>query len=167
MSDKKYKGPLPKSKPTKLERLLNKRVKGEKGPYKPKIGDLNEMGPIVTDTKTGEIVSGFKDGGAVRGMGKAYQGGKVKGYEDGGNVISDADAKALKKLKKFPSPSESGKAISDADAKRLRKMPIYKPEYGKSISDADFKKLRKYEDGGEVRGMGRAYQGKKRGCKIR
>ena len=74
MSDKKYKGPLPKSKPTKLERLLNKRVKGEKGPYKPKIGDLNEMGQIVTDTKTGEIVSGFKDGGAVRGMGAAYQG---------------------------------------------------------------------------------------------
>ena len=72
--DVKYKGPLPKSKPTKLERLLNKRVKGEKGPYKPKIGDLNEMGPIVTDTKTGEIVSGFKDGGAVRGMGAAYQG---------------------------------------------------------------------------------------------
>jgi len=73
-ASKKYKGPLPKSKPNKLERLLNKRVKGEKGPYKPKIGDLNEMGPIVTDTKTGEIVSGFKDGGAVRGMGAAYQG---------------------------------------------------------------------------------------------
>jgi len=74
MSGKKYKGPLPKSKPNKLERLLNKRVKGEKGPYKPKIGDLNEMGPIVTDTKTGEIVSGFTDGGDVRGMGAAYQG---------------------------------------------------------------------------------------------
>jgi len=26
---------------------------------------------------------------------------------------------------------------------------------------------RKYEDGGEVRGMGRAYQGKPRGCKVR
>ena len=140
MSGKKYKGPLPKSKPNKLERLLNERVKGEKGPYKPKIGDLNEMGPIVTDTKTGKIVSGFNEGG---------------------NVISDADANRLRKIL----PSESGKAISDADAKRLRK--ILPSESGKSISDADFKKLRKYEDGGEVRGMGRAYQGKKRGCKIR
>jgi len=74
--DVKYKGPLPKSKPSKLERLLNKRVKGEKGSYKPKIGDLNEKGPIVIDTKTGKIVSGYEGGGAVRGMGKAYQGGK-------------------------------------------------------------------------------------------
>ena len=159
MSDKKYKGPLPKSKPTKLERLLNKRVKGEKGPYKPKIGDLNEMGPIVTDTKTGEIVSGFKDGGAVRGMGK--------GYEEGGNVISDADAKRLRKTL----PYVPGKTISDADAKRLRKTLPYVPK--ETISDADLEKLKKlmkplkYEDGGEVRGMGRAYQGKKRGCKIR
>ena len=151
MSGKKYKGPLPKSKPTKLERLLNKRVKGEKGPYKPKIGDLNE-----------EIA-----GNLGKQDQKMMYGGKVKGYEDGGKVISDADAKALKKLKKFPSPSDSGKTISDADAKRLRKMPIYKPEYGKSISDADFKKLRKYEDGGEVRGMGKAYQGGKRSCKVR
>jgi hypothetical protein len=159
MSDKKYKGPLPKSKPTKLERLLNKRVKGEKGPYKPKIGDLNEMGPIVTDTKTGEIVSGFKDGGAVRG--------KVKGYEEGGNVISDADAKRLRKTL----PYVPGKTISDADAKRLRKTLPYAP--GKSTSDADLEKLKKlmkplkYEDGGAVRGMGAAYQGKSRTCKVR
>jgi len=146
MSGKKYTGPLPKSKPNKLERLLNKRVKGEKGPYKPKIGDLNEMGPIVTDTKTGEIVSGF---------------------EGGGNVISDADAKRLRKTL----PSVPGKTISDADAKRLRKnLPsVSRPE----ISDADLEKLKKlmkplkFEEGGAVRGMGRAYQGKKRGCKIR
>lgn len=76
MSGKKYKGPLPKSKPTKLERLLKERVEGEKGSYKPKIGDLNEQGPVVTDTKTGEIVSMYIDGGEVRGMGRAYQGGK-------------------------------------------------------------------------------------------
>lgn len=145
MSDKKYKGPLPKSKPTKLERLLNKRVKGEKGPYKPKIGDLNE-----------EIA-----GNLGKQDKKMMYGGKVKGYEGGGNVISDADAKRLKKIL----PSESGKTISDADAKRLRK--ILPSESGKSISDADFKKLRKYEDGGEVRGMGKAYQGGKRSCKVR
>jgi len=139
MSDKKYKGPLPKSKPNKLERLLNKRVKGEKGPYKPKIGDLNEMGPIVTDTKTGEIVSGFNEGG---------------------KVISNADARRFKRMKMPPSSilSESGKSISDADRARIQEM------LGAKKTD---RQMMQYEDGGEVRGMGRAYQGKKRGCKIR
>jgi len=81
MSGKKYKGPLPKSKPTKLERLLNKRVKGEKGPYKPKIGDLNEeiagnLGEQDQKMMYGGKVEKYFGGGAVRGMGKAYQGGK-------------------------------------------------------------------------------------------
>ena len=151
MSDKKYKGPLPKSKPTKLERLLNKRVKGEKGPYKPKIGDLNE-----------EIA-----GNLGKQDKKMMYGGKVKGYEGGGNVISDADANRLIKTL----PYVPGKPISGADAKRFRKTLPYVPK--ETISDADLEKLKKlmkplkYEDGGEVRGMGRAYQGKKRGCKIR
>ena len=79
--DVKYKGPLPKSKPTKLERLLNKRVKGEKGPYKPKIGDLNEeiagnLGKQDEQMMYGGKVEKYFDGGEVRGMGKAYQGGK-------------------------------------------------------------------------------------------
>lgn len=81
MSDKKYKGPLPKSKPTKLERLLNKRVKGEKGSYKPKIGDLNEeiagnLGKQDQKMMYGGKVEKYFGGGEVRGMGKAYQGGK-------------------------------------------------------------------------------------------
>jgi hypothetical protein len=105
---KKYKGPLPKPKPTKVERLLNKRIKGEKGPYIPKIGDLNEMGPMIIDNKTGKQVKrlnkggstfpdltgdgkvtkkdilkgrgveGFEHGGEVRGMGKAYMGSSRK-----------------------------------------------------------------------------------------
>ena len=105
---KKYKGPLPKPKPTKVERLLNKRVKGEKGPYIPKIGDLNEMGPMIIDNKTGKQVKrlnkggstfpdltgdgkvtkkdilkgrgveGFEHGGEVRGMGRAYMGSSRK-----------------------------------------------------------------------------------------
>ena len=62
---KKYKGPLPKPKPTKVERLLNKRVKGEKGPYIPKIGDLNEMGPMIIDNKTGKQVKRLNKGGAA------------------------------------------------------------------------------------------------------
>ena len=98
---------------------------------------------------------------------KMMYGGKVKGYEEGGNVISDADANRLRKTL----PYVPGKTISDADAKRLRKTLPYVPK--ETISDADLEKLKKlmkplkYEDGGEVRGMGRAYQGKKRGCKIR
>jgi len=81
MSGKKYKGPLPKSKPTKLERLLNKRVKGEKGPYKPKIGDLNEeiagrLGEQDEQMMYGGKVEKYFDGGEVRGMGRAYQGKK-------------------------------------------------------------------------------------------
>jgi hypothetical protein len=141
--DVKYKGPLPMSKPTDLERW-----QGFRSTNKPTNAEEQER----IDKR---MVEKFK------------KSKKAQRYEEGGNVISDADAKALKKLKKFPSPSESGKTISDADAKLLKKMPLYKPEHGKSISDADFEKLRKYEDGGEVRGMGRAYQGKKRGCKIR
>ena len=108
MAGKKYKGPLPKLKPTKVERLLNKRIKGEKGPYIPKIGDLNEMGPMIIDNKTGKQVKrlneggstfpdltgdgkvtkkdilkgrgveGFEHGGEVRGMGKAYMGSSRK-----------------------------------------------------------------------------------------
>jgi hypothetical protein len=98
---------------------------------------------------------------------KMMYGGKVKRYEGGGNVISDADAKLLRKTL----PSVPGKTISDADAKRLKK--ILPSESGKSMSNADLEKLKKlmkpanFEGGGEVRGMGRAYQGNKRGCKIR
>jgi len=104
---KKYKGPLPKPKPTKVERLLNKRVKGEKGPYIPKIGDLNEMGPMIIDTKTGKQVKRLKKGGAafpdLTGDGKVtkkdiLKGRGVKGFEEGGKVTSDADSKKIKKI---------------------------------------------------------------------
>ena len=78
---------------------------------------------------------------------KMMYGGKVKRYEEGGNVISDADAKRLKKIL----PSESGKSVSNADLEKLKKL----------MKPANF------EGGGEVRGMGKAYQGGKRSCKVR
>ena len=113
MAGKKYKGPLPKPKPTKVERLLNKRIKGEKGPYIPKIGDLkvkrlNKGGglnaainrvkkaqgmknggaafPDLTgdgkvtqkDILKGRGVDLKQEGGAVRGMGRAYMGAPRK-----------------------------------------------------------------------------------------
>lgn len=65
--DVKYKGPLPKSKPkmTKAQREANDREAGA--------GRLGEQ-----DQKMmyGGKVEKFEDGGEVRGMGKAYQGGK-------------------------------------------------------------------------------------------
>ncbi len=143
MSGKKYTGPLPKSKPTAFERW-----KGERSVNKP------------TTTEDQDRIS-------KRMAEKFKKSPKAQRYEGGGNVISDADAGRLRKTL----PSVPGKTISDADAKRLKK--ILPSESGKSMSNADLEKLKKlmkpanFEGGGEVRGMGRAYQGKKRGCKIR
>jgi len=143
MSGKKYTGPLPKSKPTAIERW-----QGFRSTNKPTTSeDLDRI-----DKRMAE---------------KFKKSPKAQRYEEGGNVISDADAKRLRKTLPYVPP----KTISDADAKRLRKnLPsVSRPE----ISDADLEKLKKlmkplkFEDGGAVRGMGRAYQGKKRGCKIR
>jgi len=112
MSGKKYKGPLPKSKPAKS-----------------------------TNKKTGATRGAGDDAEYMRKAAEANR------YEDGGDVLSEADAKRLRKTLPYVPRSE----ISDADLNELKKLM----------------KPLKYEDGGEVRGMGRAYQGKKRGCKIR
>jgi len=96
----------------------------------------------------------------------------VKGFEEGGSTISDADLKKIRKNLPFV-PRESGKTISDADLKKLKKNLPVRGESGKNISDADksaLKKLMKptnFEHGGEVRGMGRAYMGASRKAKIR
>ena len=92
-------------------------------------------------------------------------GGKVKKMAVGGSV-SDADKLLIKNI--F---NEAGKTISDADRQKGIRRPTKKfGESGKTVSDADRKKiidLMGMEDGGEVRGMGRAYQGKPRSCKVR
>ena len=143
MSGKKYTGPLPKSKPTDLERW-----QGFRSTNKPTNAEEQER-------IGNKMAKKFK------------KSPKAQRYEEGGNVISDADAKRLRKTL----PYVPGKTISDADAKRLRKTLPYVP--GKSTSDADLEKLKKlmkplkYEDGGAVRGMGAAYQGKSRTCKVR
>ena len=145
MSGKKYKGPLPLPKPTPLERFL-----GARSTNKPTNAEEQER---IAD----RMAKKFK------------KSPKAQRYEGGGNVISDADKKRIKDIKRIRPiyRPEDGKTISDADAKRMQKMPLYKPEHGKSISHADLEKLRKYEGGGEVRGMGKAYQGGKRSCKVR
>ena len=75
----------------------------------------------------------------------------VKGFEEGGSTISDADSKKIKKILPKLYPIEKGKNISDADKSALKKL--MKPT--------------NFEHGGEVRGMGRAYMGASRKAKIR
>ena len=128
---KKYKGPLPKSKPTKVERLLNKRVKGEKGPYIPKIGDLNEMGPMIIDTKTGKQVKRLNKGGGLNAAIDRVK--KTQGMEKGGAA--------------FPDLTGDGK-VTQKDILKGRGVDLK-------------------QEGGAVRGMGRAYMGASRKAKIR
>jgi hypothetical protein len=120
----------------------------------------------------------MKKGGAafpdLTGDGKVTQkdilkGRGVTGFEEGGSTTSDADSKKIKKiLPKLFVPGESG--ISDADSKKLIKNLPIRGESGKNISNADLKKLMKpagFEEGGAVRGMGRAYMGPPKKFKIR
>ena len=103
MSGEKYKGPLPMSKPTDLERWqgfrstnkptnaeeqerignrMAKKFKKSKKAQRYEEGgaafpDLTGDGKVTKkDILKGRGVKGFEDGGEVRGMGKAYQGGK-------------------------------------------------------------------------------------------
>ena len=131
MASKKYKGPLPKPKPTKVERLLNKRIKGEKGPYIPKIGDLNEMGPMIIDTKTGKKVKRLNKGGGLNAAIDRVK--KEQGMKKGGAA--------------FPDLTGDGK-VTRADILKGRGVDLK-------------------QEGGAVRGMGRAYMGAPRKAKIR
>ena len=98
----------------------------------------------------------------------------VKGFEEGGSTISDADSKKIKKILPKLYPIDKEKSKKDAEKGFKRILPkLYPIEKGRDISDADksaLKKLMKptnFKDGGEVRGMGRAYMGASRKAKIR
>ena len=118
----------------------------------------------------------YKKGGAafpdLTGDGKVtkkdiLKGRGVKGFKDGGKTISDADRKKVDSIL-----GESGKTISDSDMKRVKKMVSgVTQESGKTISNSDKKRVKKiasgFKDGGEVRGMGKAYMGAPRKTKIR
>ena len=145
MSGKKYTGPLPKSKPTAFERW-----KGERSVNKP------------TTTEDQDRIS-------KRMAEKFKKSPKAQRYEEGGNVISDADLSRLKRTMEIT--PEMSKRIREIEESGKTFPPKRKPN--KPISEKDLEKIKKlmkpvnFEGGGEVRGMGRAYQGKKRGCKIR
>ena len=119
---------------------------------------------------------GMKKGGAafpdLTGDGKVtkkdiLKGRGVKGFKDGGKTISDADRKKVDSI-----PRESGKTISDSDRRRVKKMVSgVTQESGKTISDSDRRRVKKmvsgFKEGGEVRGMGKAYMGAPRKVKIK
>ena len=73
MSDKKYKGPLPLPKPTVIERFLGARStnKPTNAEEQERIGDR-----MAKKFKKSKKAQRYEGGGEVRGMGKAYQGGK-------------------------------------------------------------------------------------------
>jgi hypothetical protein len=99
----------------------------------------------------------LKRGGLKRG---AYGQGVGK-YKDGGDVkykgpLPKSKPTAFERWKgersvNKPTTTEDQDRISKRMAEKFKKSP----------------KAQRYEGGGEVRGMGRAYQGNKRGCKIR
>ena len=90
---------------------------------KPKIGDRNEIGPIYTDTKTGNKVKRLNKGGGLNAAIDRVK--KTQGMEDGGEV-----PKKFKGFSKLPE-----------DVQQQMNPTL----------------AAKYEDGGAVRGMGRAY----------
>ena len=143
MSGKKYKGPLPLPKPTPLERFL-----GARSTNKPTNAEEQER---IAD----RMAKKFK------------KSPKAQRYEDGGAALAKTTEMSPEILETIREIEKSGKTF------KPKKIQPYRPISDKDISDKDIESLKKlmkplkYEDGGEVRGMGRAYQGKKRGCKIR
>ena len=138
------------------------------------IRDGIEMIPVTKKEDGGKVISGA-DKNRIRNI---FQQPKNI-LDEIGKTISDADRKkgVQRPRKKF---TDSGRGISDADRKKIIDLmgmedggavpKKYKgfsklPERVQQKIDPDL--AGKYEDGGEVRGMGRAYQGKPRGCKIR
>lgn len=104
-------------------------------------------------------------GGLKEVQKKAKKGEKIQGmgYDTVYKLLTGKDANKKYKgplPKSKPKMSKAQREANDreAGAGRLGEQD-QKMMYGG--------KVKKYFDGGEVRGMGRAYQGGKRGCKIR
>ena len=178
MGKTKTPGVLPKPKPkTSTNRQTGAtRGAGDDKEYMRKAAAANMMygGKVKKMEEGGKVISDA-DKNLIRE--KFQQPKKILG--ESGKSISDADRqKGIRRpTKKF---GESPKNISDADRKKI--MDLMGMEEGGSVPKKfkGFSKLpedvqmkmdpaaaRKYEGGGEVRGMGRAYQGKPRACKVR
>jgi hypothetical protein len=136
MSGKKYTGPLPKSKPTGIERFT-----GSRSTNKPTTAEEQER---IAD----RMAKKFK------------KSPKAQQYNKGGLAkTTEMSPKILETIREI---EKSGKTF------KPKKIQPERP-----ISDKDIESLKKlmkpanFFDGGEVRGMGKAYQGGKRSCKVR
>lgn len=137
MSGKKYKGPLPLPKPTPLERFL-----GARSTNKPTNAEEQER---IAD----RMAKKFKKSPKAQ----RYQGGGLaKKTTEMSPEILETIREIEKSGKTFkPKKIQPDRPISDKDIEGLKKL----------MKPANF------IDGGEVRGMGKAYQGGKRSCKVR
>ena len=161
--DVKYKGPLPKSKPkmTPIEKFTGKRSVNK--------SLSEEEKKYIGDKMSGKVVAKMKDGGAafpdLTGDGKVtkkdiLKGRGVKGFEDGGSAKTTEMSPEI--LETIRDNEKSGKTF------KPKKMEPDKSTSKKGKKDApNFMKPAGFEDGGEVRGMGRAYMGVSRKAKIR
>ena len=157
--------------------LVVKPVKKEKGGVMTTPKVLPKRKPKATATSTNRRT------GATRGAGddKEYmRKAAAANMKDGGEALSLKDRAKMselrEKLKKAGDPRANDrdaliklikpKGMEDGGAVPKQYKGFSKlPERVQQKIDSDL--AGKYEDGGEVRGMGRAYQGKPRGCKIR
>jgi len=161
---------LPKRKPKATATSTNRRTGATRGAgddkeYMRKAAAANmEDGGEAMGRTTTEITKGMMD--AMRKLEK-----------------SGKRLKPIRPRNNFPS-AEQRRKMQDIEFIRdgIEMIPVTKKEDGGAVPKKykGFSKLPervqqkidpdlagKYEDGGEVRGMGRAYQGKPRGCKIR
>lgn len=163
---------LPKRKPKATATSTNRKTGATRGAgddkeymRKAAAANMEDGGKVISDADKNRIRNIFQQPKNI--------------LDEIGKTISDADRKKgiQRPRKKF---TDLGRGISDADRKKI--IDLMGMEDGGAVPKKykGFSKLPervqqkinpdlagKYEDGGEVRGMGRAYQGKPRGCKIR
>ena len=162
MTDVKYKGPLPKPKPkmTPIEKFTGKRSVNK--------SLSEEEKKYIGDKMSGKVVAKMKDGGAafpdLTGDGKVTQkdilkGRGVKGFEEGGSAKTTEMSPEI--LETIRDNEKSEKTF------KPKKMEPSKPIKKGKKDFSDLMKPAGFEDGGEVRGMGRAYMGVSRKAKIR
>jgi hypothetical protein len=172
MGKNKTLGVLPKPKPKATATSTNRRTGATRG-----AGDDKEY-------MRKAAAANMKDGGEAMGRTTTeitqdmIKAGRELQTKMSGNRIKPQRPKNL-----MPTP-EQRKKMKDIKFIRdgIRMIPVMEKEDGGAVPKKykGFSKLPervqqkidpdlagKYEDGGEVRGMGRAYQGKPRGCKIR
>ena len=166
MAGKKYTGPLPLPKPTPIERFT-----GVRSVNKPTNAEEQERigNKMAKKFKKSKKAQRYEDGGAafpdLTGDGKVtkkdiLKGRGVKGFEDGGSAKTTEMSPEI--LETIRDNEKSGKTF------KPKKMEPDKSTSKKGKKDApNFMKPAGFEDGGEVRGMGRAYMGSSRKAKIR